>query len=399
MNITENRKLKYTCLFGGGGARGFAYGGALQAIEDLGIEISMTGGSSVGAIVASLVSVGYNSSELKDIFMKANFELFRDIRFGLGKDFSLSKGEVFTEWLRGLLRAKLWGDDSKYRNKNVTFKDIKLPLVVITTNLSNFKCQEFSQAVTPDYDVAQAVRISCSMPGLMAPMDYNGTSLVDGDLQKSMPMWKLSDTINKSADRVLELRLEGDYSGKERNVLDYLNTIYSCMMSVGTELVSNLYRKNDKYECVKINTRGTIIVDFNMSKEARKDLFALGYDEVNNYFKSFLPLKKRFLLEKYKSLFILAKDLDIYVKSSQVQKAKGKLGDLFIELADCRDNIDERIYAECLDVKNRFKESVVQGLLGDKFLNKDKLNIVLGGLTARLTVKIKELEAFVQNSK
>ena len=393
---TIDKKLRYTCLFGGGGARGFAYGGALQAIEDLDIEIGMTGGSSVGAIVAALVSVGYNSNELKEIFMRASFELFRDIRFGLGKDFSLSKGEVFTDWLRNLLRNKLWGNDAKYKDKNVTFKDVKLPLVIITTNLSNFKCQEFSQALTPDYDVALAVRISCSMPGLMAPMDYKGTSLVDGDLQKSMPMWKLSETINKQSDRILELRLEGDYSGKERNVLDYLNTIYSCMMSVGTEFVSNIYRKNDRYECVKINTRGAIIVDFNMSKEARKDLFSLGYDEVNSYFKNFLPLKKRFLLEKYKTLFILTKDLDICIKSGQISKAKEKLGGLFIELADCRDNIDEKIYVECIEVKNIFKEGLSQGLFGEKLSNKDKLNIVLGGLTARLTVKIKELENYIQ---
>ena len=397
MNTKETKNLKYTCLFGGGGARGFAYGGALQAIEDLGIELGMVGGSSVGAIVAALVAVGYNSAELKDIFMKANFELFRDIRFGLGKDFSLSKGEVFTEWLRELLKAKLWGNDKQYKDKTVLFKDINRPLVIITTNLSNFKCQEFSQAITPDYDVAQAVRISCSMPGLMSPVNFNNTSLVDGDLQKSMPMWKLSDTIKKSHDRILELRLEGDYSGEERNILDYLNTIYSCMMNVGTEFISNIYRKNDRYECVRINTRDTIIVDFNMSKTARKELFALGYDELNSYFKNFLPLKKRFLLEKYKTLFILAKDLDIVVKSGQTAKSKSKLGELFIELADCRDNIDEKIYTECLEIKNHFRESITQGLFGESFKNKDKLNVLIGGLTARLTVKIKELENYVQN--
>jgi hypothetical protein len=168
------------------------------------------------------------------------------------------------------------------------------------------------------------------------------------------------------------------------------------MMSVGTEFVSNIYRKNDRYECVKINTRGAIIVDFNMSKEARKDLFSLGYDEVNSYFKNFLPLKKRFLLEKYKTLFILTKDLDICIKSGHISKAKEKLGGLFIELADCRDNIDEKIYVECIEVKNIFKEGLSQGLFGEKLSNKDKLNIVLGGLTARLTVKIKELENYIQ---
>ena len=340
MNTTDNNRLKYTCLFGGGGARGFAYCGSLEALEELNIDIDIVGGSSVGSIFAALIAAGYNSKELKDIFMKVNFELFRDIHFGLGKDFALSKGEVFTEWLRNLLEAKVWENNPEKKNCPVTFKDIKKPLVIITTNLSNFKCQEFSQAETPDYDVAQAVRISCSMPGLMTPYEYKDTKLVDGDLQKSMPMWKLSKTVQKSENRVIELRLEGDYSGKEKNAIDFLNTIYSCMMSVGTEFVSNLFSKNDRYECIKINTRSTIIVDFNMSKEARNDLFAIGYDEIMNYFKTFFPLKKRFLLEKYKTLFILLKSLEKDIHAGNVKNARINLGELFLELIDCKDNIE-----------------------------------------------------------
>ena len=307
--------LKYTCLFGGGGARGFAYCGAVRALERLGVNIEMTGGSSVGSIFAALLAVGYTAEEMKDIFMKVNFDLFRDIHFGLGKDFALSKGDIFTDWVRELLQKKVRDGQTEDINKPVTFRDIKIPLVIITTNLSNFKCQEFSQNMTPDYEVAQAVRISCGMPGLMTPINYgDDEKLVDGDLQKSMPMWQLSETINKNSGRIIEFRLEGDYSGEEKNAVDFLNTIYSCMTYVSTEFVSNIYRKNDRYECIKINTRNTIVVDFNMSKEARNELYSFGFDDTLNYFKNFLSLKKKFLLEKYKTLFIIIKELEIAVK-------------------------------------------------------------------------------------
>ena len=120
----QNNELKYTCLFGGGGARGFAYCGSIKAMEDLGIQYDIIGGSSVGSIIATLLAVGYNSQEITDIFMKVNFELFRDIRFGLGKDFALSKGEVFTDWLRTLLAEKVWANNPDKKNCTVTFKDI-----------------------------------------------------------------------------------------------------------------------------------------------------------------------------------------------------------------------------------------------------------------------------------
>lgn len=391
MNTTENRE-KYTCLFGGGGARGFAYCGTLQALEELNIDIGMIGGSSVGSIFAALIAAGYNSNELKNIFKKANFELFRDIHIGFGGDFALSKGEIFTEWLRELLQKKVWANSPQKRNQPVTFKDIHLPLVIITTNISTFKCQEFSQIETPDYDVAQAVRISCSMPGLMTPVNYNGTKLVDGDLQKSMPMWKLSSTVKKFPDRIIEFRLEGDYSGKEKNAIDFLNTVYSCMMNVGTEFVANIYRKNDRFECIKINTRNTNIVDFNMSSDARNDLYSIGYDDVMNYFTHFLPLKRRFLLEKYKTLFILLKALNSAVAGKNVGKIKLALGELFVELSDCRDNIDELIYSELISIKNFIKDSIHQGFLGESFRSDVKLTESCKNVTSEVLKKIKELE-------
>ena len=55
---------------------------------------------------------------------------------------------------------------------NIKFKDIENKLVIITTNIKNFKAQEFSTFETPDFEVAQAIKISSSMPGLMAPYEY-----------------------------------------------------------------------------------------------------------------------------------------------------------------------------------------------------------------------------------
>ena len=96
-------KGSYTCIFGGGAVRGIAYVGALQALDELNINIDILAGSSVGSIVAALVAVGYSPDEINDIFMQVNFELFRDIHFGINKDFAISKGNVFTDWVRDLI--------------------------------------------------------------------------------------------------------------------------------------------------------------------------------------------------------------------------------------------------------------------------------------------------------
>ena len=105
--------LKYTCLFGGGAIRGLAYVGAVRAMEELGMEFDILGGSSVVSIIATLLACGYKSYELENLFMKVNFELFKDIHFGLGKNFALSKGEIFIDWLNELISRKAEG-----KNKN-----------------------------------------------------------------------------------------------------------------------------------------------------------------------------------------------------------------------------------------------------------------------------------------
>ena len=128
---------------------------------------------------------------------------------------------------------------------------------------------------------------------------------------------------------------------------------------------------------------------------SRRKLFEIGYQDVMNYFKSFLPLKKRFLLEKYKSMFIWLKEFDLGVRSGFVGKSKTSLGELFIELADSRDNIDEKIYIECIDLKNIFKSSLRQGLLGERISEPQKINKISGCILEMVSKKIQELENYV----
>ena len=106
--------------------------------------------------------------------MKINFELFRDIHFGLNKGLALSKGEVLPKWMRENIEKKFYGKYyKKGKNKPITFADVDKDLLIYTTNLVKFDSQEFSKFETPDFEIAEAVRISCSMPGLMVPIEIN----------------------------------------------------------------------------------------------------------------------------------------------------------------------------------------------------------------------------------
>lgn len=372
----KNDAYKYTCIFGGGAIRGVAYVGALKALDELGVEIQTLAGSSVGSIIASLLAVGYTTDEIYEIIIGVNFDLFRDIHFGFGKTFALSKGEVFIEWLREVIEKKFYGENyKKGENPSVKFKDLDKDLVIITTDLTNFKCKEFSKQETPDFEVATAVRISSSMPGLMSPIRYEDLELVDGDLQKSWPLWKLSENLYPKNERVLEFRLEGDYDRNGKNAIDFINTVYSCVTSIATKSVVEEYGHKDSFDYVTINTGDIVIVDFNLSKNKREELIYAGYKQTLEYFKQKLPIKKEKLSTDYKNIYLLIKNLTHELGVGNIQKAKNFLGEIYMELCEVKDNIDKKYYKKLQSAKFRFMNELKPSLILKRY-NKDSVKSV-----------------------
>ena len=394
-----NKSLKYTCLFGGGAIRGVSYIGAIKALEELGISPTTFAGSSVGAIIAAMLAVGYTAEEMKDIFLKVNFDLFKDISIGLGPIFALSKGEVFLEWVRELIEKKFYGD--KYKkglNRAVTFKDIKNNLVVITTNLSNFECKEFSRFETPDYEIASAVRISCCMPGLMKPIEYNKTLLVDGDLQKSWPMWKLSKNLLLPDERILEFRLEGYYDTNDISGIDYANAVYSCMTAMSTAFITNIYADKDKFDYIVLNTGDIVVVDFNISENKRLDLIQSGYNQTMKYFNSILPEKKAKIKNNYQIIYNHMLKIQKLINSRKILKAKIQLGELFTELCDLNNIIDLADYNDLKSFKDMFLNHInYPPLFGAITLNNEKLiKTELARIIANLAEKLDELTSYLE---
>lgn len=394
-----DNNFKYTCLFGGGAIRGVSYIGAVKALEELGIIPDRLAGSSVGSIFAALLAVGYNAEELKDIFIKVNFELFKDISIGLGPLFAISKGEVFLEWVRELIEKKYYGENYKKGvNPAVTFKDIKKNLVVITTNLSNFECKEFSKFDTPDYEIASAVRISCCMPGLMKPIEYNKTLLVDGDLQKSWPMWKLSKHLLNDDERILEFRLEGNYESNDISGINYANAVYSCMTAISTSFITNIYGNKDKFDYIVLNTGDIVVVDFNINEAKRNDLINSGYNQTISYFKDFLLEKKSKIRHNYSIIQAHITKIQKYIKSNNIQKAKNQMGELFMDLPELSEIIDLTDYNEIKKFRDMFLKNLkYPALFGKVTLSNFKLiDTELNKINNKISKKLEEFDSYLK---
>lgn len=399
-NQTMTIKGNYTCIFGGGAVRGYAYVGAIKALKELQLNVKTFAGSSVGSIVASLLAVGCTADEIKDTLKEVNFELFKDIHFSINKDFALSKGNLFTEWIRDAIEKKYYGENyKKGKNEPVKFKDIDKNLVILTTDLNTFTPTEFSTFETPDFEIAQAVRISCSMPGLMTPVETEDKRLVDGDLLKGIPLWQLSKNITTPDSRILEFRLEGENVRKDGNTFDFLNSIYSCMTSASTDFIIDVFGENDKYDYVKITTGGIIVIDFNLSDEVKEHLIDIGYKDSMHYLTSPCVKKKMRNANCYERVVTYLEKLIREIKYRNCEKSKDVLKDLFLYMSDVYKYIDSDIFESLWTLKNDVlsAQTKLSFFKNKKFKDNTSLLSNAEILKKIITIKKEELISYVEN--
>ncbi|MBS1566757.1 MAG: patatin-like phospholipase family protein [Bacteroidetes bacterium] len=162
-------------VFEGGGIRGISYAGAIKALEENGrmTAIERTAGSSVGALAALMVSLGYNATEIDSLMRSLKLQSFNDGQYffiggqsRLRRRFGWYKGDRFEHWVEHLVATKT-GDPytsfaglSKLRIGNSSFKDF----YCTGTYLSRQQPAVFGIETTPQMRLSTAVRISMSVP-------------------------------------------------------------------------------------------------------------------------------------------------------------------------------------------------------------------------------------------
>ena len=382
--------IKYNCVFGGGGIRGLAYIGAVKAFEECGTELNALAGSSVGAVFAMLYAIGYNASEIKEFFMNFNFNIFRDFNVKIFEaDISVSKGEIFLDWLREKIEKKFYGEKyKKGNNPPVCFNDLNRDLSILTLDINTNTPYIFSKENTPDDEVALAVRISAGMPGLMKPVQKNENILIDGDLIKTRPAFKIYNNLNNENTRLLELRLEGTRNGDGlKNPFDYLNSVISTIWYLSTEEIYNLYHKNDRYDYIIIDTKDIIMFDFEIDKEKREELIDKGYKTTKYYLTNTLVEKKKQILEVYKSIITGINTAKIYF-DDDMKGALITILKILSFLTYYKEYADNSIYNELLKLQSlvvyNFKGDIPPECIKNQEQIKEQLNIISKLLHKRL---------------
>jgi NTE family protein len=163
------RGTAITLVLSAGGARGFAHLGVVRALREAHVPIDLIGGCSMGSIVGAAVALEWDDAEIKER-LRHSFVNTNPVNDYTLPFLSLIKGRKVAR----LLEQNFGG---------LRIEDLWRPFFCVSTNLTTG-----SLAVHRDGSLADALRASISIPGLLPPVMMGKDAHVDGGVMNWLPV-------------------------------------------------------------------------------------------------------------------------------------------------------------------------------------------------------------------
>ncbi len=246
-------------VLGGGGARGGAHIGVLKALEELQTPLDLIVGTSIGAFVGGLYASGNRVKDIEQLFQQADWNsgyqdaLSRDkipnrrkrqldnipihLDLGLGLNgVKIPKGFLQGQGLKQLIDSMV-GLHPTY----TSFDELPIPFRAVAADI------ETGQEVVIDAgDLATALQISMSLPGILRPVERDQKFLVDGGIANNLPV---SVAQALGADIVIAVNIEAPAVTRDElgSSLAILRQLTSLLTHSNVEYQKSLLDANDIY--------------------------------------------------------------------------------------------------------------------------------------------------------
>lgn len=232
----------------GGGVRGCAHLGILQAFEEHGVKANMYAGSSSGSIVAAAKALGYTNKYSLQLMSKIDNKLLDIDYWGIIKHLPFKLKEL--ESIMKGSRLHRFLDD----NFSLPIYQVKTPLSVISSDLVTSAQVIFSSKKIPvdplmddiikvytSVTISEALKASSAIPGIYPSRSYLDHKLIDGSVVNHMPVNVLTAM---GAEKTIGINLSQKSSRRDpKGIIDNLIGSIGLLISQNVDL-SLLYNPN-----------------------------------------------------------------------------------------------------------------------------------------------------------
>jgi predicted patatin/cPLA2 family phospholipase len=264
-------------------------------------QIKYYTGCSAGALICTLLNIGYTIDELNEIILKIDFILFQELKIiNLIDKLGLDEGNKFTNFLKALFI-------NKNLNINITFKELYIItnkiLTITVVNITKGIVEYHNYMNTPDLNIILSLRMSTNIPLLFSPVFYNNNYYLDGALIDPYPYFYHKNT-KKIGFWIFEKYEFNFIKNYEVKFVDKISTpiyyIINLLKIIYANYIKTFYKKIPK---------NTIYIDFDyeynsihfdIKLEDKIKMFNIGINKSTIFLKKkYLKKNKIFLKKKY----------------------------------------------------------------------------------------------------
>lgn len=189
---------KIAITLSGGGAKGLAHIGILEALDSAGLRVDYVTGTSMGSIIGALYAMGYSGDSIETLARRvdwgtlfSNQPVLSDVSYEEKKEYNKYIIEIPFEYSKPKLASgviageQLWLELAKlcWPGKNIKdFSQFNMPFKCIATDVGT------GDVVTLDTgDIVMAIRASMAIPSVFTAVKIGDKHLVDGGVVRNFP--------------------------------------------------------------------------------------------------------------------------------------------------------------------------------------------------------------------
>lgn len=288
-------------VISGGGIHGVSFLGAISYLYDRKLleNVEHYIGTSAGSIISLLLLIGYKPTELYDFCLSFDMnKLINDTNLdNFLEKFGFESSSKLTYVLKRLL-------NNKNINDKITFSELflltkkKITITGVCVNDSNLYL--FNHEKTPNMKVLLAVRISCNIPVLFAPVKYDNKLWIDGGAILNYPI----EICDNELDNTIGISSYNNTSVENSDITDsftYLSYLVKCIAFGNAKMTVEKYKNNT----IKIQQSNNLLTEIKVEKEEMIHLFTNGYNSAcdnNHILKKFIDVVNIIETTKFEKL-------------------------------------------------------------------------------------------------
>ncbi len=274
--INRNNKTPKGLVLSGGSIRGISHLGALYYFEEKKElnNIKYYCGSSVGALILTLLVCGYTIIDILSYVLRTDFAEGLKLQLAsLPLNFGLYDYEKLEFHIRKLIKDKLGFIPTFDELYKLTGKT----LIFTTVNRTKKILEYISYLNYPELSILTAIRMTTNIPVVFTKCCYKGNIYMDGSVGNDFPGKYLDNLLDPSED-ILGILIKQDIGNDDSNILEYIGSIIQLTAVLHDEQhISNF---SNRFKVIKLDIEKGSILNFKLSKSQKFEYFMTGYKQV-----------------------------------------------------------------------------------------------------------------------